>query len=81
MRALLRRDAEEDKEQRWVESKGYIQNSFDWDEKAWDDFLKPIAPRVEGGPEPTWEEDGPGTLAVIELAFDNLINAMPLWSG
>jgi len=73
-------DAEPDKKQRWVESKGFIQNSFDWDRNAWDDFLKPIAPQVEGGEEPTWEKDGPGTLDVIELAFDNLINAMPLWA-
>lgn len=71
-------DVDEDARQKWMPSKGFIQNSFDWDETAWEDFIKPIA-FAEGG-EPTWEKNGGDTLAVMELAFDNLIKAMPLWA-
>lgn len=61
-------------------TEGFLENTFDWNEDAWDRYLSPLAYDEENNPNPTWEKDGADTLALVELITERIADAMPMWA-
>jgi hypothetical protein len=63
-----------------VKTEGFLENTFDWNEDAWDRYLRPLVYDEKNNPNPTWEKDGADTLALVELITERIADAMPMWA-